>query len=569
MITKLVTPISVSEAAIAGRSEKRKSASAPRVIVLIGLMGAGKTTIGRRLAHALSLPFIDADHEIERAAGCSVTEIFQRHGEAAFREGERRVIKRLLDGRALVLATGGGAYMNPQTRQIIRENGHSVWLRCPINVLRKRLEGRSGRPLLADGNIAEVLETMKKTRHPIYAEADTIVDCGDESVRSAVDRVIAAINAHRLPTRLPIALKDHPYDIVIGSNVIDRAGALLAPILQQRRAVIITDARVAPLYLSRLEASLHEVGFETHAEIIPGGEDSKSFRQYAGLCENVLAHGIERRTAIIGLGGGVVGDLSGFVAATLLRGVPFVQIPTTLLAQVDSSVGGKTGINTMRGKNLVGAFHQPCAVLTDTSTLKTLPYRERVAGYAEIVKAGLIGDRDLFTWCETNGLALLDGDDQILQDGVRRACAFKASVVVEDEREVSAHDGRALLNLGHSFGHALEAEFGYDGRLLHGEAVSIGLHLAAALSVRKNYCDTEVLTRIDQHLTTHNVPHLLSDLPHQLSASRLIDHMARDKKMIDRRIMLILLHDIGEAFTTKDVDLEEIKQFLISEGCGE
>jgi len=567
MTIKPATPLMTPKDAVAGQADRRKPAPLPRVIVLIGLMGAGKTTIGRRLAHALDLPFIDADQEIERAAGCSVSEIFDRHGEAAFREGERRVIQRLLDGRPMVLATGGGAFMNPQTRQIIRENGHSVWLRCPLNILRKRLEGRPGRPLLADGNISEVLETLRKTRHHIYAEADIIVDCGDETVRSAVERVVTALSSHNPPARLPIALPDHPYDIVIGSDVLDRAGALLAPILQQRRAVIVTDARVAPLYLSRLEASLHEVGFETHAEIIPGGEESKSFTQYAQLCENVLTHGVERRTAVIGLGGGVVGDLSGFVAATLLRGVPFVQIPTTLLAQVDSSVGGKTGINTARGKNLVGAFHQPSAVLTDTSTLRTLPRRERVAGYAEIVKAGLIGDRDLFTWCEANGAALLEGDEKTIQEGVRRACAFKASVVLEDEREISPHNGRALLNLGHSFGHGLEAEFHYDGRLLHGEAVSIGLHLAASLSVRKNYCDASVLTRVDHHLKAHGMPCTLSNLSHRLSAARLITHMARDKKMVDRRIMLILLHDIGEAFTTKDVDLDEVKQFLISEGC--
>lgn len=542
-------------------------ASSHGIIVLVGLMGAGKTTIGRRLAARLGLDFVDADHEIERAAGCTIAEIFARHGEPAFRDGERRVIQRLLQGTPKVLATGGGAFIDSQTRRLVKKHARSIWLRCPLPILVKRVSGRTGRPLLDKGNVETTLVTLQAQRHPIYAEADIIVDCGDDSVDHGAQRIIEALESHAHPLRVPVTLESHHYDVLIGSDLISRAGAYLAPVLPQKRVVVVTDQNVAVLHLPRLMAALAETGIKAEAFIVPVGEESKSLTRYAQLINDILDHGMERRTTVIGLGGGVVGDLSGFVASSILRGVPFVQIPTTLLSQVDSSVGGKTGLNARAGKNLVGAFYQPQLVLADSSALATLSRRERVAGYAEIVKAGLIADPELFAWCEAHGADILDGDPAALAEAVQRACSFKARVVMDDEKETAAQDGRALLNLGHSFGHALEAHFNYDGRLLHGEGVSIGLHLAAALSVALGHCPERDMQRLDAHLRGLGMPAGLDWFDETLSAEELIGSMARDKKVQDGRLSFVLMRGIGKAFTSRDVEMDTVRDVLVQAGC--
>lgn len=545
----------------------RQALPASGILVLVGLMGVGKTTIGRRVASKLGLPFIDADVEIERAAGCTISEMFARHGEAEFRNGERRVIQRLLAGPPCVLATGGGAFMDTRTRELIRGTGRSVWIRCALPLLVRRLSGRSGRPLMAKGDPHTILSNLREQRYPFYAEADVVVDCADDGVDTSARYVLEALAAYAHPTTVPVRLADHRYDVMIGPDMIARAGALIAPMLPQKRAVIITDERVAALHLPRLLASLETTGVTVRIYTVPGGEESKSLHHYGRVMNAILADGIERRTTVIGFGGGVVGDLAGFIAATVLRGVPFIQIPTTLLSQVDSSVGGKTGINATSGKNLIGAFYQPQIVLADVSALATLPKRERIAGYAEIVKAGLISSTDLFSWCETHGGAVLDGDPAAQSEAVRRACAFKATVVEADEREQADENGRALLNLGHSFGHALEAWFGYDGRLLHGEAVSVGLHLATAFSVSLGFCKPDVLMRLDAHLRANAMPAGLDWFSEKFSAATLVDAMGRDKKMRDGRLSLILIRDIGNCFTTRDIPIEQVHDFLITQGC--
>lgn len=538
-----------------------------RTIVLVGLMGAGKTTIGRRLATRLGLPFVDADVEIERAAGCSIADVFRLYGEPAFRDGERRVIRRLLEGPPMVLATGGGAFMDASTRAMVRERAISIWLRCPLPVLLRRVQGRTHRPLLNETSPREVLARLMTLRHPFYAEADIVVDCGEHNVDYSTTRVIEALALSRRPVHLPISLSNAQYDVVIGTGLIARAGALLAPLLPQKNVIIITDENVASLHLPKLQDSLQETGISFRTFIVKPGEHSKSFAVYEKLINDILQEGVERKTTIVAFGGGVVGDLAGFIAATTLRGLPFVQIPTTLLSQVDSSVGGKTGINTRWGKNLVGAFHQPLCVLADTAALATLPRRELIAGYAEIVKAGLIGDAELFEWCEKNGAAVLDGDPETQIEAVRQACAFKARVVAADEREQQSNNGRALLNLGHTFGHALEAELGYDGRLLHGEGVSIGLRLAFALSVRLGLCPQSALDRVSAHLERLGMPAHISDLPYSFSAKDLMAHMQRDKKMQDGKLSFVLAHDVGKAFTTRDVAPAAVQETLLSDGC--
>ena len=537
-----------------------------RGIVLVGLMGAGKSAIGRRLAARLGLPFRDADAEIELAASRSIAEIFARYGEAAFRDGERRVIRRLLSGPPVVLATGGGAFMDAETRGAIRAAATSLWLRCPLPILVRRVSGREHRPLLIGRNPADVLTGLMAQRHPVYAEADIVVDVGDENPELTTTRVQNALLAWRRPQRVAVALLSGAYDIVVGDGLLGRAGALLAPVLAQRRAVVVSDAIVAPLHLPALLAGLAEAGIEAHPVVVPAGESSKDFATLARVVDEMLDCGVERRTTVIALGGGVVGDLAGFAAAATLRGLPFVQAPTTLLAQVDSSVGGKTGINTRHGKNLVGAFHQPRMVLADTATLATLPARELRAGYAEIAKAGLIGDAAFFAWCESHGRAVVDGDRAAQSEAIMRACAFKAAVVADDEREERASGGRALLNLGHTFAHALEADLGY-GAILHGEAVGVGIGLAFRLSARLGFCHADEAERVVAHLAAVGLPAELAMLNRRFSAARLAGLMRRDKKMRDGALHFVLAAGIGAAFTSAEVPADAVLELLRDEGC--
>jgi shikimate kinase/3-dehydroquinate synthase len=539
-----------------------------RRIVLVGLMGAGKTSIGRRLAARLGLPFLDADAEIERAAGCAIPELFARYGEAYFREGEKKVIRRLLSGPPAVLAYGGGAFMDPDTRRATRERAISIWLRCDLSTLVRRVASRENRPLLANTDHAATLSRLMAQRHPIYAEADVIVDCGDEMPETTTTQVVDALIAHTPPRRLPVVLSSSRYDVVIGDGLLARAGALLAPVLPQKRAVVVTDANVARLHSRTVLEGLRENGFETSTVIVPAGEATKNVDSYLSVVDQLLEARVERRTTVIALGGGVVGDLAGFAAATTLRGLPFVQIPTTLLAQVDSSVGGKTGVNTKRGKNLVGAFYQPRMVLADTGSLATLPSRELRAGYAEIAKAGLIGDAAFFAWCERHGAAVVGGDRAAQAEAIERACAFKAAVVGDDEREEKPNDGRALLNLGHTFGHALEAEYGYDGGLLHGEGVAIGLGLAFRLSEKLGHCTMADVDRVVSHIAGVGMAADLRSLNRRFSAATLIGHMRRDKKMRDGALHFVLAHGVGEAFTSSDVPPDAVEELLREEGCG-
>ena len=553
-------------------TELREAAPLPdalagRSIVLVGLMGAGKTSIGRRLAARLGLPFRDADAEIEAAAGCTINELFSRYGEQAFRDGEKRVIRRLLAGDPTVLAFGGGAFMDAETRAVVRAEAVSVWLRCTLPVLLRRVSGRSHRPILHAGDPAEIMQRLITVRYPVYAEADVIVDCTDEPPDITTGEVLEALLAYRAPRRLTVTLPSTSYDLVIGDRLLERAGALLAPRLPQKRAVIITDETVAGLHLATLRQGLAETAIASSEIIVPPGEASKSLDNYVDVLNRLLDARVERRTTVIALGGGVVGDLAGFAAATTLRGLPFIQMPTTLLSQVDSSVGGKTGVNTTHGKNLAGAFYQPRMVLADTATLTTLPRRELKAGYAEIAKAGLIGDAGFFAWCERYGTAVVNGEPEAQAEAIRRACAFKAAVVGDDEREEKPNDGRALLNLGHTFGHALEADYGYSGGLLHGEGVAVGLGLAFKLSARLGHCSAADAERVIAHVSAVGLPAELSMLNRRFSAATLIGHMRRDKKVQDGALKFVLTRGIGQAFTATDVPEAAVVELLRDAGC--
>ena len=359
---------------------------------------------------------------------------------------------------------------------------------------------------------------------------------------------------------IAVGLGTNSYDIHIDSDVLGTAQSLVAPIATDRKVVIITDSHVAPLHLAKTEQLFSPMAASVHSLIVPAGEASKSFSSYHNLIEDILGLGIDRQAVLVALGGGVVGDLVGFVAASLLRGIRFIQIPTSLLAQVDSSVGGKTGINSAHGKNLVGAFHQPSLVLADIDLLASLPERELRAGYAEIVKYGLLGDADFFEWLEANGTALLSGKPDILAEAVGRSCQAKADIVAEDEKEQGR---RALLNLGHTFAHAFEAEAGYDGRLLHGEAVAVGLRCAFEFSEQLGFASGQDTGRIIAHLRTAGLLSSVHDMPAGwASPDRLISHMYKDKKVQSGSLTFILAHQIGEAFVARNIAEADIRHYL-------
>jgi 3-dehydroquinate synthase len=347
--------------------------------------------------------------------------------------------------------------------------------------------------------------------------------------------------------------------VCIGLGLIGRAGAEFAPLLRRRRVAVITDETVAGLHLEALRTGLGAEGIESAALALPAGEATKGWPEFTRAVEWLLEQKVERRDVVIAFGGGVIGDLAGFAAAVLRRGVRFVQIPTTLLAQVDSSVGGKTGINSSHGKNLIGAFHQPSLVLADIDVLGSLPARDFLAGYGEVVKYGLLGDAGFFDWLEREGPRLA-ASAELAQAAVRRSVEMKAEIVARDETE---EGDRALLNLGHTFGHALEAATGYSDRLLHGEGVAIGCALAFELSQRLGLCSQEAPSRVRAHLRAMGMKVELGDIPGELpGAEGLMRLMAQDKKVVDGRLRFILARAIGEAFVADQVDPAEVKALL-------
>ena len=362
-----------------------------------------------------------------------------------------------------------------------------------------------------------------------------------------------------------VGLGERAYDVVVGKALLDQAGTLIAPFLKNMRTAIVSDATVWALHGERLTAALSAAGVASSAIVVPPGEPSKSWEGLADVSDQLLELELDRGDIIIAFGGGVVGDLAGFAAAIYKRGVDFIQIPTTLLAQVDSSVGGKTAIDTARGKNLIGAFHQPRLVLADLDVLTTLPDREMRAGYAEIIKYGLLGDFAFFEWLETNGPAVLAREPDALAYAVARSIEMKAEIVVEDEKEAGR---RALLNLGHTFGHALEAETGYGEALLHGEAVAAGSAIAFRFSAAQGLCDSQDAQRAEAAIAAVGLPTRLTAVSSgQFGADQLVRHMGQDKKAEGGKLTFILARALGDTFVAKDVSAQAVRDFLVSEGA--
>ena len=366
--------------------------------------------------------------------------------------------------------------------------------------------------------------------------------------------------------RIDVGLGDRAYPVLIGPGLLGQAGALIRPLLKRPRTAVVTDETVARLHGQALSTSLAKAGIEAPLIVLPPGEETKSFSHLAELSGRLLDLRLDRGDLIVALGGGVIGDLAGFAAAIYKRGIGFIQIPTTLLAQVDSSVGGKTAIDTPQGKNLIGAFHQPRLVLADLDVLSTLPDRQMRAGYAEVLKYGLLRDFGFFEWLEASGGEALALRPDALGRAVARSVEMKAEIVAQDETETSGQ--RALLNLGHTFGHALEAETGFGERLLHGEGVALGCAMAFRFSARLGLCSGQDAERAAAAIAAAGLPTRIGEIPAgPFDADALVGHMAQDKKAEGGRLTFILAHGIGRAFVAKDVDAGEVRSFLVAEGA--
>jgi shikimate kinase/3-dehydroquinate synthase len=528
-------------------------------IFLVGLMGAGKTTIGRMLARRLGMHFADSDHEIEARTGASVPWIFEIEGEASFRRREADMIRELTASSGLVLATGGGAVLNPDSRRLLAERGTVIYLRASVNSILARTAHDKNRPLLQTADPRGKLEDLTAQREPLYREiADIVIDTGRPNVQSMVQTILDQLGAmdaarQRAKARthmnehacisLNVDLGERSYPILIGRGLLDD-GALLTRHIGAvgGKVAIVTNTTVAPLYLDKVAAPLRASGREVVTIVLPDGEEHKNWQSLNQVFDALLANKCDRKTTLVALGGGVIGDLTGYAAASYMRGVPFVQIPTTLLSQVDSSVGGKTGINHPLGKNMIGAFYQPRAVIADTATLDTLPARELSAGLAEVIKHGAILDLPFFDWIEANIGKLVARDHAALAHAILRSCEIKSDVVRRDEREGGL---RAVLNFGHTFGHAIENGLGY-GEWLHGEAVGCGMVMAADLSHRLGLLDADSALRVRRLVKAAGLPVEAPDL----GAGRWIELMEVDKKNEGGAIKFILLKPLGSPSIT-------------------
>ncbi len=520
----------------------------PNNVILTGFMGTGKTAVGRIVARRMGWQFLDTDEEIERHEGMSIPELFQKHGEDYFRVLEQAWCRNLGSMREVVVATGGGMPVSPVNRKMLFAAGTPIHLTCSPAEIRARVGSAISRPLLDGKDVGRTIEELLQKRRPAYSAVPFHVDTTALSEDEAAERVIAIVkHSGDTVNYTAVTTSDRGgYPLLLGHGALHRIGDVLRDRGITSRLAVVTDTNVAPLYLHDVMSSLESVGFAPFACTIEAGEQSKSLAGLTDLYSAFVAGGLDRRGAVVALGGGVVGDLAGFAAATYMRGVALVQCPTTLLAMVDSSVGGKTGIDLVQGKNLAGSFKQPLAVVADTKTLHTLPPSETRMGMAELIKHAVIGDPDVFR--------LLERGVPLSPELVQRSVAVKIRVVETDPFESGL---REVLNLGHTVGHALEKCSRYG--MAHGDAVAVGIVAAARISARMGLCSEDVVERIERLLGAVGLP-----LRHRFSPKDLIEAMLADKKVVEGRMRFVLISDVGAVVHGRSVDPGLVEEILES-----
>lgn len=544
-------------------------------------MATGKSTVGRLLAERLGRPFVDLDDAVEEAAGQTVPEIFAGEGEAGFRRREAEALAHIVDGPATVVATGGGTACHGDNLVHMRARGLVVALTAPLPVTLERARDGAGgqrpRPLLA--NDEEEVRALLARRAPVYRQAHVGVPTEDAAPAALVARIAGlvaeaeALPAEALARASLVAVSGGTCPVIVAPGGLDHLGTWARRALDSRcaRVAVVSDRNVAPLYGEQARASLAAAGLEARVHVVPAGEGAKCFGELARLTEELVASGLDRGSAVIALGGGVVGDLAGFAAACLYRGIACVQVPTTILAMVDAAIGGKTGINLAAGKNLVGAFWQPRLVLADPRVLTTLPAREQRAAFGELIKYALLDGEDLYAAVDALAPAMATADASAAWDldlpaltrVIHRCAAIKSWIVTRDEREQSGE--RALLNLGHTVGHAIEAATGYRA-LLHGEAVALGLIAACRVSARLGLCDPALERRVADTVQRAGLD---ADVDRWLEPGaaapgahgRAVDFLKADKKRTGGRVAFVTVRAVGDCGLT-EIDLGELSRIL-------
>jgi 3-dehydroquinate synthase len=523
-------------------------------IVLTGFMGTGKTSVGWELSKALGYGFIDTDVLIEEREGMPISLIFKKKGEDYFRGLEQKIVEEVSEMENAVIATGGGVIKNSTNVKNLGRRGAIIWLRADPEIILKRVMLEGGkRPLLDVEEPLNEINKLLSERMNLYQQADASVDTNYITPREAAYDIMERLGLDA--ERVRVELKERSYDIIIGSRLIQNL-ALRMREFRPSKIALISNKTVYALYRDRITQSFQECRIAPEVLLIPDGEEYKDFLWTYYLYGELLKAGFDRNSLLVAFGGGVIGDITGFVASTYMRGVRFVQVPTTLLSQVDSSVGGKTGVNHPLGKNMIGTFSQPSLVFIDIDTLRTLPEREFYSGMAEIIKYGVISDGRLFDTLQVDREDILAHGDSLVKI-IKRSCEIKADIVSKDEREAGL---RAFLNFGHTIGHAIETATGYK-KYLHGEAISIGMVAAAKIAVRLGILKSQEAERIKELVGMYNLP---CTVPDDLNVDDVISAMRVDKKAKAGRLNFVLPEAIGAVRIEEDVDRKLIKEILNS-----
>jgi len=540
-------------------------------LVITGFSGTGKSMVAKEAARRLDWNFLDTDDEIVKRTGKPIADIFRQNGEARFRELEREMVRKACQQRQTVIAVGGGAIVDPQNYELLARTGLIICLEAKPETIYERLFREAAdspetevRPLLTTDNPLEHIRQLKASRQPYYANVDWTIHTDSLSISEVAREVVRASgllrryaprNDNDRDIACLVETVTQSYPVFVGYGLLEKLGEKMKQAALSGTTTIISDENVFSLYSGKVEGILKDAGFTVNSFVVPPGEETKSMDYALKIYDFLVEHRAERDDIIIALGGGMVGDLAGFVAATFLRGMFWIQVPTSLVAMVDASIGGKVGINHPEGKNLIGAFYQPNLVLADPQTLTTLPQRELTSGWAEVIKHGLILDEEFFEFLESNVDRLIELEPKLLTRAIARSAAIKAQVVSQDEKERKGK--RTILNYGHTVAHGLEATTQYK-RFLHGEAVAIGMMGAAKLSQRLGLLTPAAVERQQALLQKFGLPTGFSGL----DLTGIARAMELDKKTKGKAIRWVLLQDIGKVVIRSDVPQRDLLSVL-------